>query len=128
MEPVSAREFDTAIKSLSKTMDEGFHGLNERLDTLNGKTSDNLSDIRRIDPVIAAHGEKIRNLDREVFGRRRDDDEQKHEQERNERKEPDDKPVTRREVNIVVAVATTVLVVIIWLFTAFGPQMANGAK
>lgn len=126
MEPsndsISSREFDNTIRALTNTMADGFAGLNQRLDTLNGKTNDNASDIKRLLPVVSEQGAKIRNLDREVFGRRRDDNNDE------KPKELDDKPVTRREVNIAIAVATTCLIVIIWLFTVFGPQMINGVK
>lgn len=131
-ETISAREFDNTIKALTNTMADGFSGLNQRLDVLNGKTDVNARDIKTLSPLVAEQGVKIKNLDREVFEkprRRRDDhdDDGMRERER-EPKEPDDRPVTRREVNIAVAVATVAVVVVIWFFTMFGPQMIEGAK
>lgn len=69
---ITAREFDAAMRALTNAMAEGFSGINQRLDRVNGRLDKHDTSIGLLTPRVAEHGVKITNLNREVFPQGRD--------------------------------------------------------
>lgn len=119
---VTEREFDRAVRGITNAMADGFAGMNERLSETVRSVERIESSISTIRPIVAEHGVKLANLQREVF------DKPRHKKDETavvvaKKKEDDDdsKPITRRDLNVAVGVGLLVITAVVWLFMTFGP-------
>lgn len=100
-EHITTREFTAFQRAVTDALAEGFRGVHERLDRVNGRLDKHDDAIGAVTQRVAANGVKIDNLNREVFpsGRTR-----KHEGE--------NEPITLKDLKRALWVGGAVLGVI----------------
>ena len=109
-EHVTVREFDKFSENLGRQITDGFRGVNDRLDRVNGRLDKNESAIHALTPRVTAVEIKATNLNREVFR------EDRTPAQLQPRHDDDEKPITRRDLSVAIGVAVVVVGVMIWLF------------
>ena len=106
---IGSREFEM----LQDSIRDGFKGVHDRLDRVNGRLDKHDMSINTLTPDVAGHTAQLRNLNREVFDRPR-----------RASSVPDEKddlrPIAVRDLRTVVIGATTVLAAIAALIK-YGP-------
>lgn len=90
---------------LSAEAQQGFNGVHERLDVLNGR-------VGRGEVQAGEHGVRLVNLEREVFKRRRSNVEE------HAPDDPDAAPITRRDLKVAGYVVTGIAGGVAFLFKA----------
>ena len=108
-EHVTVREFDKFSENLGRQITDGFRGVNDRLDRVNGRLDKNESAVHALTPRVTAVEIKAANLNREVFREDRTPSQLVSRQD-------DEKPITRRDLSVAIGVAVVVVGVMIWLF------------
>lgn len=105
MTDVTRDELRDLRDDLAERLSSGFHGVNTRLDTLNGRTA-------KSEAAIAAGDVRLRNLEREVFDRRRrrsTDGDHEHAGDENR------PALTRRELKLIWSFVTVVAGLVAWV-------------